>query len=77
MSQNWLYFKEICSAKAIKDDLTAGVMRCNPLTLLSRMGTIGSFVTLNTRNKQETINGFNERKRTPKAGRGKGLLNDY
>lgn len=77
MSQNWLYFKEICSAKAIKDDLTAGVMRCNPLTLLSRTGTTGSFVTLNTRNKPETINGLNEWKRTPKAARGKGLLNDY
>lgn len=32
----------ICPAKAIKGDLTAGVMRYNPLTLLSRMGTTGS-----------------------------------
>lgn len=66
----------ICSAKAIKVDLTAGWWG-TILWLLSRIGTTGSSVTLATRNKQETINGFNEWKRTPKAARGKGLLNDY
>lgn len=32
----------ICSTKAIKGNLTAGVMRYNALTLLARMGTTGS-----------------------------------